>query len=707
MKKSAPLNSVTVVVPVYGDWDSLSQCINSLLMNVTPHHQVIFVNDVGPDADFLESQILEKIADRKNFSYFRNETNLGFVKTCNRAAYELETTENDVLLLNSDTITTPGFIEEMAAVLALSSRHGTVCPRSNNATIASIPILFKDSTISVREIDYSRAVHASLSQMLPRFSIVPVTPGFCMLIRRTLIKNFGLFDEIYGLGYSEENDFCLRINKYGYSSVMANRAYVAHLETKSFTNEQKSALQSTNEIIMKRRYPYYDEFVQKYFQSYIDPVDRFADVIAGKRGPVKVLINLHHLSNVYNGTARNALSLLVYIRDNAPNLSGIEFTIVANTEASNFHQLDTFGIRIVKSHDIDGLYDVGYCPNQIFYAETLDIMNRYCLRIAFSHLDIIALRSNDILSRNYQYRTVIDDAVTFSDRVISISDFSRDDFFDYFPHLRGDQLEKFVTIHQGYPDNHTFIGSSSSDIPAAVRSLISTNVYALVFGNDFDHKMIRETLPYLAKCVKNIVVIGPAKIDNIETGNSGIHFLQSGSLSDLAVDKLLESAQFVFFPSAYEGFGLPIAEAAKYGKPLVVQKTDASKEICALYESIIPIGYFTEIAEIADAVNVALSKFEPDPHAVGRTLSDYNRDVLQIITELAATDIDENKLRVRWSYLTKVHDYRAADPRRVLSRVLSHAVIVVRARYLMKFKHRFPDHYVRARDIYRRRMTAR
>ncbi|WP_182263506.1 glycosyltransferase [Rhodococcus sp. UFZ-B548] len=702
MKKSMQPNAVTVVVPVYGDWDSLAQCIDSLLLNVTSPHQVILVNDVGPDANFLESAILEKISGISNFRYFRNETNLGFVKTCNRAAYELDTTDNDILLLNSDTITTPGFIEEMATVLALSSRHGTVCPRSNNATIASIPLNFKNSGILERDIDYARDIHTSLSGRLPRFSIVPVTPGFCILIRRTLIKNFDLFDEIYGHGYSEENDFCLRINKYGYSSVMANRAFVAHLETKSFTAEQKSALQSTNELIMTKRYPYYEEFVRKYLDFYIDPVDRFADVIAGTKGTTKVLINLHHLSNTYNGTSRNALSLLSYIRDQSSNLHDIEFTVVAGSESSKFHHLDTFGIRVIKSRDIDELFDVGYCPSQIFHAETLQIMNKYCLRIAFSHLDIIAIRSNHLLSQDYQYRTILNDAVTFSDKVISISNFSRDDFGDYFGCTETERPGKFVTVHQGYPDNHTFTGAFSSEIPTTVRTLISIGRYALVFGNDFDHKMVRETLPHLSKCFEEIVVIGPTKLNGIETGNSRVHFVGSGGLSDRAVDELLENAQLVFFPSAYEGFGLPIAEAAKHRKPLVVQRTEGSEEICALYESIIPIGYFNELSEIAPAVSTALSEFESDPYAVGRTLSDYNRDVVQIITELAATEIDDARLRDRWTYLAKVQDYAPAEQIRPFSRVLNHAVIVVRARYLMKFKARFPNQYLRARDLYRR-----
>ena len=68
--------------------------------------------------------------------YVRNERNLGFVGTCNRAATELDRTDNDILLLNSDAELFPGTLQEMSAVLHLSEKHGVVTARSNHATIA-------------------------------------------------------------------------------------------------------------------------------------------------------------------------------------------------------------------------------------------------------------------------------------------------------------------------------------------------------------------------------------------------------------------------------------------------------------------------------------------------------------------------------------------------------------------------------------------
>src|SRR5688572_29851966 len=130
---------VTVVVPVYGDWPSLAQCIEALKEHVAPRHNVLLVNDCGPEADLMEDNIKQAIKGTA-FRYERNPKNLGFVGTCNRAALEIDQTKNDILLLNSDTKPTKGFLEEMLAVLYESDKHAAVSPRSNNATINTIPL---------------------------------------------------------------------------------------------------------------------------------------------------------------------------------------------------------------------------------------------------------------------------------------------------------------------------------------------------------------------------------------------------------------------------------------------------------------------------------------------------------------------------------------------------------------------------------------
>lgn len=258
--------SVTIVIPVYGDWPSLKKCISSVIKYVdTKKHTVLLANDCGPDADTIEKNILNSIKDKPGFVYHRNKKNLGFLQNCNNAVTNLEKTNNDILLLNSDTEVTEGFLEELIDVLGLSQDHGAVSPRSNNASITTVPL----STASQKGIGGERSwrIYQKIKSHLPRYYEAPVAHGFCMLIRRDIIKKYGLFDEVFGKGYGEEVDFCQRIARYGYKSLIANHAYVFHLEARSFSIETKQKLLEESNKIIWERYPNYRQSVRDYMDE--------------------------------------------------------------------------------------------------------------------------------------------------------------------------------------------------------------------------------------------------------------------------------------------------------------------------------------------------------------------------------------------------------------------------------------------------------
>ncbi len=256
---------VTIVAPVYADWPAIAECIAALKEHVDQkRHTVMFVNDCGPEVELIEKNVKAAIRGT-NFLYFRNPKNLGFVGVCNRAVLELDKTKNDIMLLNSDAKPTAGFVEEMLAVLYDSDQHGAVSPRSNNATIATVPL----SAASQKGIDPQESYRQFqlLKSQLPRYNQIPVAHGFCMLIRRSLITKYGLFDTIFGRGYGEEVDFCLRIAKHGYTCQLSNRAYVFHLEARSFTPEVKAKLLEVNNKIVWERYPNYRQSVRDYMEK--------------------------------------------------------------------------------------------------------------------------------------------------------------------------------------------------------------------------------------------------------------------------------------------------------------------------------------------------------------------------------------------------------------------------------------------------------
>lgn len=373
------MKNVTIIVPVYKDWDSLNVCLDSLKKYVEPRHQIIIVNDKAPDWENMERQILKTIQECSNFHYFLNPQNLGFVKTCNRAVFELDTTDNDILLLNSDTRVTEGFLQEMQQVLAESASHGVVCPRSNHATILTIPFSLSMDPSLVEVVSYG--VFLQMKQILPRYTIIPTGVGFAFLIRRSLADAYGLFDEIYSPGYGEENDFCMRLRCHGYQSVMANRAYVFHEESRSFGKKREMIAAAHHKILLSR-YPNYDLLVQNYLYEQMHPAEHFADVIAdGVYEKKRVLYSLYELSVLHMPRWKYARQLL----DDFYAKYGGEYEIhLLVTKAVDL----CFGVsasyqNVWYPKELPGHFHLALIPFPIFNRGHLCLLNRVCLDYAF------------------------------------------------------------------------------------------------------------------------------------------------------------------------------------------------------------------------------------------------------------------------------------------------------------------------------------
>jgi GT2 family glycosyltransferase len=321
----------------------------------SPHDRVLLVNDAGPEVDAIESVAREVTAGLDRFRYERNERNLGFVGACNRAALELDTSDRDILLLNSDTETTPGFLDELSAVLHESPDHGVVCPRSNNATIASLPHRLRDPT-SPRTAERTRAVHEALAGELPRFSYAPVSMGFCFLVRRELITAHGLFDEAFSPGYGEENDFCLRMGALGHRSLIAHRALVFHLGSRSFSRARRAKLRAAHERLLVERHPHFPAAVRDYLTRGADPVDVFADVLAPADDRPRILLDLGRRADA---ATRDHQELLVRAAHRATQSEDAEVTIVGGTQALRAEFAPGPLLRWVPAAEGQGLFDLG------------------------------------------------------------------------------------------------------------------------------------------------------------------------------------------------------------------------------------------------------------------------------------------------------------------------------------------------------------
>lgn len=251
MRQNCVKKSVDIIIPVYNAYDDLVKCLDSVYKYTDlDNNRLILINDNSPDQrikPFLEEQEARKAI------VFHNESNKGFSNNVNLGIDQSE--DNDVILLNSDTIVTERWVEKIVHCAYSDEAIGTVTPLSNNATLCSVPMFCEENDLpEYLSIDQAGAIVERCS--LKKYPRITVAHGFCMFIKREVIDMIGRFDaETFELGYGEENDFCNRAEQAGYHHVMCDDTYIYHSGTKSFVSKEKEKYIRLHDRILRERYP--------------------------------------------------------------------------------------------------------------------------------------------------------------------------------------------------------------------------------------------------------------------------------------------------------------------------------------------------------------------------------------------------------------------------------------------------------------------
>lgn len=283
-----PRPLVDVIIPVYRGLEETKACIESVLTaGFTVPAQIIVIEDGSPDPQLVAW--LRTLDER--VTLLHNEQNLGFVKTVNRGMALHP--ERDVLLLNSDTEVAGDWLARLQQVAYGRPRVGSVTPFSNSATICSYPRFCQDNELptglGVAEMD-ELFRQANPGQCVA----IPTAIGFCMYIRRDCLDDCGLFDAVlFGRGYGEENEFCMRSAERGWQHLFAGDTFVYHKGGVSFA-ETQSEHQKAGHRALTKVYPRYDLVVREHIMA--DPACRMrfaVDLLRARRSqrPVVLLIN--------------------------------------------------------------------------------------------------------------------------------------------------------------------------------------------------------------------------------------------------------------------------------------------------------------------------------------------------------------------------------------------------------------------------------
>jgi glycosyltransferase involved in cell wall biosynthesis len=162
-----------------------------------------------------------------------------------------------VLLLNSDTEVSEGFLDGLREAVYSDARVGLCSPLSNNATICSVPDFCQDNPLPEGVTLDEMAALVARTSLRQRPTLV--TPhGFCLYLRADLLAKVGLFDEEnFGKGFGEENDLGERAKAAGYETVLADDVYVWHAGKASFGDHGRELELKHAEVLTKRHPSYH------------------------------------------------------------------------------------------------------------------------------------------------------------------------------------------------------------------------------------------------------------------------------------------------------------------------------------------------------------------------------------------------------------------------------------------------------------------
>ncbi|MFN4016080.1 MAG: glycosyltransferase family 2 protein [Reyranella sp.] len=252
--------SVDIVICVYNAIEETLDCLESIARNTSLPHTVTIIDDKSGDTTRL--QLRSYVRGKPWIRLIENEKNLGYTKSANIGMSR--STAEWVVLLNSDTIVTPGWLEGMFEAAEAHPKAAMIGPVSNAASWQSVPELHdvKGGWSSnplpegVRPEDVSRLVSSLSVRQFPQATLLN---GFCTLMKREVIEQVGFLDEAaFPMGYGEENDLCLRVRKAGYTLVVADHVYVYHVKSASFGSARRAELSKRGTAQLALKHPEVD-----------------------------------------------------------------------------------------------------------------------------------------------------------------------------------------------------------------------------------------------------------------------------------------------------------------------------------------------------------------------------------------------------------------------------------------------------------------
>ncbi len=217
---------ISIIVLTHNTCHLVLHCLERFYESALSLNWQVIVVDNG-STDGTGQAVAERFPQ---VALLRSERNLGFAGGNNLGLRRAK--GRTIILMNSDVLAKPEVLAAAADALWAQQNIGVLSPRLLTPDGKPQPFAFgKDPTLGYLLLRGLKTI-LGLGPM-HRWDVehpveVDWVSGACMLVRQEAVEQVGLLDERFFL-YFEDNDWCLRMRRAGWSVVYDPRFTVVHL----------------------------------------------------------------------------------------------------------------------------------------------------------------------------------------------------------------------------------------------------------------------------------------------------------------------------------------------------------------------------------------------------------------------------------------------------------------------------------------------
>ncbi len=224
---SAPTSKIGIVLVHLNSYGHTSLCLKSLRSMTYENALVIVVDNGSVDGT---GKILQE--EFPEVTHLRSEENLGFTGGNNIGIdYAMTHGCDHVVLLNNDTIVTPGFLEPLVERLESDPKIAAVSGKiyyyppamKGKENILWFAGVYRKWHTGYHHVASEQPDDGSYNTAMP----TEYASGCLMLMRGDLIKKLGGLSKEYFI-YWEESDWCMRAKELGYTCWYEPRSVIYH-----------------------------------------------------------------------------------------------------------------------------------------------------------------------------------------------------------------------------------------------------------------------------------------------------------------------------------------------------------------------------------------------------------------------------------------------------------------------------------------------